>query len=76
MASGIKERLLNNKKLLSGKATLEERQDALEWATMTHNSLREFTYNSGIQLPIAVLNALEDRMIELSQARTKIQNTL
>jgi hypothetical protein len=76
MYSGIKERLLKNKKLLAGKASKEEREQALEWATMAKQSLYEFTYKSGIELPIAALNALEDRMIELEDARTVLRNTL
>ena len=60
MYSGVKERINNYKKLSE-----EERAELKQLCKMHHASIREFLENH-TEVPHAVRNALEDRLIELS----------
>ena len=64
MYSGIKERMNNYKKLSE-----EERAELKQLCKMHHTSIREYLENT--EVPHAVRNALEDRLIELSNVILK-----
>lgn len=59
MYSGIKERINNYKKLSE-----EEKKELKQLCVVHHDRIREFLENT--EVPYSVRNALEDRLIELS----------
>jgi len=67
MFSGIMERIKKVKKL-----SIIEKQELKEDVLRHHNTIREYLNDNQNTIPRAVLNALEDRLILLSQTRDKL----
>jgi len=67
MFSGIMERIKKVKKL-----SVIEKQELKEDVLRHHNTIREYLTDNQNTIPRAVLNALEDRLILLSQTRDKL----
>jgi len=67
MFSGIMERIKKVKKL-----SIMEKQELKEDVLRHHNTIREYLTDNQNTIPRAVLNALEDRLILLSQTRDKL----
>jgi len=67
MFSGIMERIKKVKKL-----SVVEKQELKEDVLRHHNTIREYLTDNQNTIPRAVLNALEDRLILLSQTRDKL----
>jgi hypothetical protein len=66
MYSGIIERSKQIKKM-----TIEEKQELKELVTMHHKTIRNYLAENDV--PHAVLNALEDRIIQLAEIRSKCE---